>query len=155
MRYFLIGFVFTQFTACGQTSTNNNFERTEKGIVYFFPLEVENIIKDNIPKNKDSVFLNLSISADNLYKISIIKATRASKENWAYVSNRIAYIGGNFFPMVFDYDMQFASSDSLPEVKRKIRVSSEFDVNRSRTIHHNYFFILFSRQGKIISSGYE
>lgn len=131
-------------------------KKNNNTIVYMLPGPVEEILQKNPVQVNDSAFFMLETLDSANLKLSVLHFERSRIFPLAAHTNRKVFLNARFFPLIFDYDMLFAGTESAKEVMRKAAASKYWDYDRSRPVYHYFFYITFRRyQGAVIASGTE
>jgi hypothetical protein len=152
MKKILNFFILTYlFFSCKSSNEIINYE--PNSIIYIFPVAVENIISDYIPKNKN-VFFDLH-KINNHYIIYVIE----KQDNLMFIINnstRKVLINKKLIPLIFDYDSEFATLENTSEVISRIEKNKNNQEPYTRQkkfnpIYDNVLYVKFNKNGQIIS----
>jgi len=86
-------------------------------IFYYLPDSVEIKISDYVSKQKSNIrfYCFLRSAGKDTFNISVCQYTEKDKkylEKWVFKSKRKVVIENNNYPLLLDYDYQFATTDS-------------------------------------------
>jgi hypothetical protein len=122
----------------------------KKDIVYIFPKSVDSILINLVKKNDKGVYFYLSKESDGYIVYLSHNAQRGNI--LAGKSNRKLFLEGNLYPLIFDYDETFGTSESVDQIKKKHVIDKYFSYSKTLTLYHGYF-IRFRQNGEIIDTG--
>lgn len=151
LKYFII--VTIIFLGCKPIQTLELIEQSP--IVYVFPKQVENALKDNLStlKNTENTVLDLKRFDD--YFVVYVSSPDVF---WKESTNRRVLVGTEFYPLILDLDYVFATTESSKEVLERLKPESKENyILRKQITHlyHNIFKIKFTRKGEILYQGYD
>jgi hypothetical protein len=110
----------------------------EDTIVHLMQSNVETLLRKELKSVKNDVFFELTQN-DSLYKITMI--TIKQSDVFANRSNRKLFIDGKFYPLIFDFDVDFGITDSSKDVAKKFKENTNFNFTRRLTLNHHNFYI--------------
>lgn len=147
-------FILYLITSCSSTRSSRTGVDDADGIVYFIQHNVSDSLVTEMNKKKGRYFFRLASHTENIFTIAMI-LKHDSTDLWATSSNRKLFLKGQLYPLIFDYDDLFATSDVEKDILRKAATTEYFEIGMHRTLYHYFFYITFRRDGGILTSGYE
>ena len=148
--------LFIKCNLYSQDTFVNNIHIDSNTIVYFLPDEVNKLVKKEMDKNAGKVYFELASLGYDTVKISVYRLNGKGDNHWDRMTNRVVFIDGNPYALVFDFDRMFASSDPGDEIFRKNLKDKNFLYGRKLTIPHDFYYVIFKRSsGVIVTSGYD
>ena len=143
--------VFVNYKTYSQTPEKTSMVDSN-AIVYIIPQNIEDSLEKEILKRKKEVYLELSTLNNGNLEICVFPF---ESEFCARRTNRVVLINKKFVPLVFDYDSQFAVTEPPISIMNKAVKERNFTFSKSRTLNHNFYYIIFQpKGGSIIKSGY-
>lgn len=103
--------------------------------------------------NSKAFFILNHLSGDT-FRIELIE-NKNGRNPYASLSKRKALNSRKLFPLVFDYDTDFASSETGDKILKKTRKDVEFSYKRLFSLYHGYYYVTFIRKGEVLEKGYE
>jgi hypothetical protein len=111
-------------------------------------------LQDELDRINSNAFFILNHLAGDTFRIELIKDIE-DRNPFAMLSKRKVLISNKLFPIVFDYDTDFASSETGDKILKKARKDVEFSYSRRFSLYHAYYYVTFIRNGEIVENGYE
>ncbi|MBB6372392.1 hypothetical protein [Chryseobacterium shigense] len=124
-------------------------QKTNSEIVYFLPSTVRVKILEKLKTINDSDKTSFVLGNDEFGNYIIyINSTKESKF-WVENTNRVLFLDGKFYPLIFETDEYF----SYPESKTLImeKMAKEEGIRKITTIRDNVFSVKFTINGEIIN----
>lgn len=147
-KYFALLFLIGCNTSLNTTRKLND----EKTIVYLLPNNVKDFLKKSIEKDEAETYFCLY--SDSIYYIIYIGQNTTKTDNpYVKKTNRKVFIDGNFYPLIFQEDMIFATTASPNEILKEYATEEYLTKKIHHTIHEGYY-IKFLKNGKILDSGH-
>lgn len=118
-------------------------------IIYFLPFPVKQKLAEKIKTINDK---DISFTLDNDNMGNLIIYLNEPKKNeyqfWIKNTNRVIFVDGNLYPLVFKSDEYF----SYPEEKKLVlkKISEESVLTSIIAIRDNVFHVKFNLNGEII-----
>lgn len=119
-------------------------------IKYVLPDNVETFIDSSIRAQKGSSAFYFLLNKDSVYSISIGSYSKKDEKNilkWVKQTNRFLIVNKKVYPLIFDYDLKFATVDSnIGEFGKR-----EGNIKRVSLMLHG-ITIFFKSDGTIIKT---
>jgi len=119
-------------------------------IKYVLPDNVETFIDSSIRARKASSAFYFLLNKDSVYSISIGSYNKKDEKNilkWVKQTNRFLIVNKKVYPLIFDYDLKFATVDSnIGEFGKR-----EGNIKRVSLMLHG-LTIFFKSDGTIIKT---
>jgi hypothetical protein len=126
----------------------------DNSIPYILPSSVEEVMDQYLKSHEVKNVITFLRKVDDYYEIYIVD----DSDFWTSKTKRKVYIKGQFYPLIFDYDYDFASNESATSVKSRLDDNAvDFPIRRN-TIYHTYyqsFCVKFTKDGILNSNGSE
>lgn len=139
------------FASCTHSSLRKSIDYRGRAIVYVFPKAVNQLLIKELQKTEDSSFLCLSKDS-SYYRIAIC-GEFSKLDYYPMNTNRVAFINGHFYRLVFVEDFIFGTKDTPSYLKEMHEKKKEIELHKSYYICEGYE-VEFRTDGKIISIGY-
>jgi hypothetical protein len=133
-------------------ATKNSEESST--IVYILPTSVEQLLENEISKDSNNVYMELWTNNDTC-RIFLNHFDEKIGLLWVKKSNRKLFLNGSLYPLIFDHDRSFAITDNVEELRKKIKIEKYPLLTRKLPIQHAAYYIIFTKNGKIIENGYD
>ncbi len=150
MKYFLIVIVMIAMSC----SSTNKIAREKKTIPYVLQANVTELLENEIIKYKTKFFFILNHLSADTFRIELIK-NENNRNLFASLTNRKLLLSKELFPVVLDFDDNFAVSETGSEILKKNAKDPYFSYTKQFHLYHAYYYVTFIRNGEIIEKGYE
>ncbi len=129
---------------------NCSVQKNKSEIVYFLPYSVthEIVKKLKTMNNVDDVSFVLGSDKLGNYTIYLNKKSKEGDRFWVQNSNRVVYIDGNYYPLIFTTDEFFSFPESKISIENKI--SNGNGLTKQITRRYNVFNVKFKLNGDIL-----
>jgi hypothetical protein len=154
MRFYIL-IIFLFIVSCCPAQNKNKAQRDSGNLItYILPSSVEQLLQREINKKGNNIYFHLQSDSD-AYIIYISEIDdKSSTSYWIRTTNRKLFLNGAFFPLIFDLDEVFATTENNKQVLKKYFTEKYLTINKTFTLFHG-FHIRFKSNGEILSSGYE
>jgi len=121
-------------------------------IVYILQENVEALLKIELIKHGGNIYFELEEDC-GVYTIYIGEDFKNNPTAYVTKSNRKLFINNKFYPIIFDFDMLFASIENADSIMTKSSLE-KYPIITRRLIINEGFYVKFKRNGEIIKSGH-
>jgi hypothetical protein len=147
MRKLYLVFVILSFSSC--CIQKQNIDKHDNAIVYFIPPSIEKLLENKIDKNDRKIYFFLSVRADgNLIYFSHYEEND-SLIYWIRNTNRKILISGSLYPIIFESDEMFASTESRKKVLSELSTEEYPMIKKTSILFHGYI-IKFNMKGEVL-----
>jgi hypothetical protein len=144
--FLLLIIVFGNLPGYAQKNTSNN----ERSIIYILPDSVGKILANRINKN-EKLFFYLA-SRNDEYTIYYSQYDKSmGSYSWINNSNRKVFISGSFYPLIFNLDEIFATTENAGEVLKDYSLQ-KYPLVKKTNIVFDGFYITFNQKGDILKT---
>jgi hypothetical protein len=143
----LLLITFLSFASCNIQKNLTNEDHT---IVYIVPSSVEELLAKRI-KKEDKVFFHLMSRNDEYSIYYSVYDKNMSCYSWISNSNRKILIAGSFYPLIFNLDEIFATTESPDQIVKDYSLE-KYPMFKKTNIVFDGFYINFNLKGDILKT---
>ncbi|WP_299223690.1 hypothetical protein [uncultured Aquimarina sp.] len=154
MRNIILLFLVSLLIGCKSTEVAkpSNLDNT---IVYVLPVEVENILKNHFSELENTNNVVLDLQRHNDYFVAFVSS---SDVFWKIATNRKVVIDTKFYPLIFDLDFSFATTERSGDVLKRLKSNNkENSILRKQIaqLYRNIFKVKFTKEGEVLYKGFD
>lgn len=123
-------------------------QRLERTIPYILPDTVANLLEKEVHRRKGNVYFFLRKRNDGTF--SIYPSDPKQVEFWISRTNRKVFVKGKYYPLLFDYDMEWATTSTASELLGQYQ-AGEYLTYKIKYVIYEGVHIDFKRDGEIIN----
>jgi hypothetical protein len=153
MKYLFQLLLILSITSCATRKNSIELKNNSNVIVYILPDMVGKLLREKVDKNNSNTYFFMGKRTKNEYYIYVVEYDKNNKNKiWVKNSSRKVFLEGSFYPLIFDTDEEFATTDSAQRVVSKYLSEKYPVINKNYTLFHGYH-IDFNSDGEIIYKG--
>lgn len=139
---------FTFFSCCpGKKAVF----REDNLIVYLVPPSVEKVLASKIDTTDKKIFFYLSANKNEYLIYFAHYDENESYSGWIKNTSRKLFISGSFYPILFQSDEMFATTESSKDILKKFS-SAKYPTIDKVSILFEGFYVKFDEKGEIIQT---
>lgn len=153
MKYYLSFLITLTITSCSSQKKLIDKDNIDNAIVYIIPYNVEQLLLKQINTTNKEIYFYIEKDTNQTYSIYASEVHKNWSNNiWIRNTTRMLFLNGSFYPLIFDLDETFATTNSAKEIIKAYSLEKFPLFNRHYTLFEG-IIIHFKRDGTILSSG--